>query len=100
MNGLHQPWLVSYDISDNRARRRMSELLRDFGLARVQKSVYFGYLTRAELRSLARDARQHLDASTDSLFWARIDLPAVLDNQCLGKRPQLEELDPDGHAIL
>lgn len=100
MSSLHQPWLVSYDISDNRARRRMSELLRDLGLAPVQKSVYFGYLTRAELRSLARDARQHLDAGSDSLFWARVDLPALLETQCLGKRPQLQELVPDGYAIL
>ncbi len=92
--------LVSYDISENKPRRQMTELLRDLGLMPIQKSVYFGYLSRAEIQALAREGRKLLDANTDSLFWVRVNLPAVIDHQCLGHKPLLDGLKPDGYAIL
>jgi CRISPR-associated protein Cas2 len=36
-------WVI-YDISDNRIRTRTSEVCKDHGLFRVQKSVFFGEL--------------------------------------------------------
>ncbi len=92
--------LVSYDISENKPRRQMADLLLDLGLQPIQKSVYFGYLSRAEIQALAREGRKLLDADTDSLFWVRVDLPAVIDHQCLGHKPRLDGLKPDGYAIL
>lgn len=38
--------LVIYDITDDALRVRASELLRDFGLLRVQYSAFAGDLTR------------------------------------------------------
>lgn len=62
-----QLWLVSYDISDDKTRRRVHNLLKDYG-KRVQYSVFECHLTakqQAVLRTLLRD---NIDCG-DSLRW-------------------------------
>ncbi|MEM2991306.1 MAG: CRISPR-associated endonuclease Cas2 [Halobacteria archaeon] len=46
--------LVIYDISDDNIRIAIGEACKDFGLSRIQKSAFLGYLTssrRKELRA-------------------------------------------------
>ncbi len=62
-----QLWLVSYDISDDRIRRHVYNILKDYG-KRVQYSVFECHLTdgqQAVLRTLLLDNIE----STDSLRW-------------------------------
>jgi CRISPR-associated protein Cas2 len=47
-----KPHLVIYDISEDRARSKVSELLKDYGLTRVQWSAFMGRLTRASREEL------------------------------------------------
>jgi CRISPR-associated protein Cas2 len=49
--------LVIYDISDDRLRLKVAEVLKNYGLKRIQKSAFIGYLTRSRLSSLVVDVR-------------------------------------------
>lgn len=44
--------IVCYDIEDDKARNRISKSLFDFGLKRVQKSVFEGELDRRKFPKL------------------------------------------------
>jgi len=79
--GLYQRYLVCYDIVDNRTRTRFMNTLKDLGLFAVQKSVFIGQLSQAELRSLARYAHKNLNPDEDKAFW----LPTALDEKRLQK---------------
>lgn len=65
---LFQEIIVSYDIEDNRRRKRMCDFLKDTGLLRIQKSVFWGYVNRAEYRSIYRAFADQLSQSKDLAF--------------------------------
>ena len=52
--------LVIYDISDNSLRLRVSEVCKDFGLVRIQKSAFLGPLTGARRKELVARLRRLL----------------------------------------
>lgn len=45
-------WMICYDISDARRRRRIAAALSDAGVHRVQESVFEGWFLRRDLASL------------------------------------------------
>jgi CRISPR-associated protein Cas2 len=50
-------YLVIYDITDDRLRARVAEILKNYGLKRIQKSAFIGNLTRAKLSSIVVDVK-------------------------------------------
>lgn len=60
-------YVVVYDVSNDRARSRLAELLQRKGLTRIQRSAFVGELTKAELKDLLRRAREIIDLATDVL---------------------------------
>lgn len=70
MNKLRQEYLISYDIEDNKTRTQLHKELAGYGLQPVQKSVFWGYLSTAELHSIQRDFQRCLD-SPDKAFITR-----------------------------
>ena len=58
---LRQEYLISYDVEDNKIRAHVYKELGKHGLKPVQKSVFWGYLTLAELESLKRYLNQSLE---------------------------------------
>jgi CRISPR-associated protein Cas2 len=50
-------YLVIYDITDDRLRFRVAEILKNYGLKRIQKSAFIGHLTHVKLSSLVVDVR-------------------------------------------
>ncbi len=46
--------LVVYDITDDNLRNKIAEILKDFGLVRIQKSAFIGYLTSEERKDLEK----------------------------------------------
>lgn len=58
-------FLITYDITDNAKRLKLSKLLQDYG-DRVQKSVFEADLSAGEVAEILRRAAS-LVASTDSL---------------------------------
>ena len=61
-------YLVVYDISDNNLRSQTAELLKDYGLKRIQKSAFAGELRRHELKSLAVDLSKTVKADNLKVF--------------------------------
>lgn len=64
---LRQEYLVSYDVEDNRLRTRIFKELGRYGLKAVQKSVFWGYLTLAEVEAIKRYLKTSLE-ETDKVF--------------------------------
>ena len=67
---LRNEYLISYDIEDNKIRTGIFKELGKYGLKDVQKSVFWGCLTKAELRSLQRFLYECLD-DHDKVFIIR-----------------------------
>lgn len=60
-------WVV-YDISKDRTRGKIADRCLDFGLQRVQKSVYQGDLEPNRVDEVIEFSRELLDLETDSVF--------------------------------
>ncbi len=92
-------YLVCYDIEDNRKRKRFSDSLKRLGLVRLQKSVFFGDLSRAELKAMERLAREILSPEEDRAFW----IPTSLDTDALKEGigyDGFQYVPPDGHVVI
>ena len=59
--------LVVYDISDNTSRSYLIKKLQYYGLKRLQKSVFIGYLESKERLDLAEDLETYLSKDSDSI---------------------------------
>ena len=64
---LRSQYLVCYDIRDNRSRNKVADLLLDFGLQHIQQSVFWGFLSVAEVNNIIMDANNLLE-SADKLL--------------------------------
>ena len=53
--------LVTYDITDDKKRKKISDYCLDYGLDRQQYSVFTGLLKPIHIRALAKALSQHVD---------------------------------------
>lgn len=60
-------WVI-YDITENKIRSRVANICKDYGLYRVQKSVFLGDLNRNDLDSLVLKSEETIDPETDSTY--------------------------------
>lgn len=60
-------YIVVYDVSDDKSRAKLAELLQKKGLTRIQRSAFVGELSRAELNNLLRKAKQLINEVSDVL---------------------------------
>ncbi len=60
-------WVV-YDIADDRTRTRVSNRCLDFGLSRVQKSVFLGEIDPNRIEEVILFSKDLLDETTDSVY--------------------------------
>lgn len=60
-------WLV-YDISKDKTRTKVAKRCLDYGLYRVQRSVYIGDIPPNRVTEVELLCRDLLDPETDSLF--------------------------------
>jgi CRISPR-associated protein Cas2 len=60
-------WVV-YDISDDRTRTRIARRCLDFGLYRVQKSVFLGDIESNRVEEILLFSRELMDQTTDSVY--------------------------------
>ena len=60
--------VVVYDISDNTSRSYLIKKLQHFGLKRIQKSVFIGYLEAKERLDLANDIETYISKDTDGII--------------------------------
>jgi len=60
-------WII-YDISSDRTRTKIADQCLDFGLQRVQKSVFLGDLQPNRVDEVIEFSRQLLNLETDSVY--------------------------------
>ncbi len=66
--------LVVYDIANDSLRSKIAEILKDFGLMRIQKSAFIGYLSSQERKDLEKVlSRKSLEGND------RIDIFPICD---------------------
>ncbi len=63
---------MSYDIEENKVRTQLFKELESYGLKPIQKSVFWGFLNLAELRSIKRYVDRRL-TENDKAFIIRTD---------------------------
>jgi CRISPR-associated protein Cas2 len=60
-------WVV-YDIADDQVRARVAKKCLNFGLYRVQRSVFLGDVEPNRLDEIELFSKAEMDAKTDSLY--------------------------------
>ena len=60
-------WVV-YDIAKDKTRTKIAKRCLDFGLYRVQKSVYLGELPPNRVEEILLASRELLNPETDSVY--------------------------------
>lgn len=60
-------WVV-YDITANKIRNKVAQACKNYGLYRVQKSVFLGDLNRNQIDELALKCKELIDLDEDSLY--------------------------------
>ena len=81
---IRNEYLVSYDIENNKKRTKLFNLLEGHGLFSIQKSVFWGFLTKAEYNAISRYIIKELSCSDKCLI-----LPISINSRnqsttCLG----------------
>lgn len=57
-----------YDITENKPRQKVSDRCKNYGLYRVQKSVFLGDLNSNDRDSLAVECEELVDTERDSVY--------------------------------
>lgn len=96
---IYQKYLVCYDISNNKTRRKINDFLKDIGLTDIQKSVFWGELTKAEFTAMKREAKKLLNKDEDKMFWIITSLTPEQLKQGVGYE-SLHYVAADGHFSL
>ena len=60
-------WVV-YDISKDRTRKKIADRCLDFGLQRVQKSVFLGAVPANRVEEIVQFSRDLLNLETDAVY--------------------------------
>lgn len=60
-------WVV-YDISKDRTRKKVSDRCLDYGLQRVQKSVFLGEVPANRVEEIVQFSRDLLNLETDAVY--------------------------------
>lgn len=60
--------LVCYDVKSDKKRTQLANALKNIGLINVQHSVFWGYATSAERKSILTLFPKILDSKTDKAF--------------------------------
>ncbi|AKB77335.1 CRISPR-associated protein Cas2 [Methanosarcina horonobensis HB-1 = JCM 15518] len=77
-------WVI-YDITENRIRQKVSDCCKNYGLYRVQKSVFLGDLNSNDRDSLALECEELIDTEHDSVYIFPMDEQSFKKVQLLGQ---------------
>ena len=72
--------IVSYDIVDNKKRKKLFDELKDIGLISIQKSVFWGYVLASEKRVIKELFKKYCSAGVDKAFLVNVNLKDNLEN--------------------
>ena len=97
--GMYTKYLVCYDVSDNKRRKRFSDTLKDLGFIAMQESVFYGDIKNAEITALSNAVAELLDAKKDKCFWFACHLKPEEIRGCLGYA-NWNYMEPEGHGVI
>ncbi len=61
-------YIITYDIQKNKARKKVSDLLEQFGI-RVQKSVFICEINKIQLDRIKTEVEKLIKKKTDSVIF-------------------------------
>lgn len=97
---LYNEVLVSYDIANTKQRTKLFNELKDISLIAIQKSVFWGYLNKAEEYAVKRLLKEYSD-KTDRAFIARVKLSEqIQQNNSVGYEKQDFPKHPASYHVL
>jgi CRISPR-associated protein Cas2 len=77
-------WVI-YDITEDRARQKVSDRCKNYGLYRVQKSVFLGDLNSNDRDSLGIECEELIDTDRDSVYIFPMDDQSFKKVQLIGQ---------------
>ena len=90
---LYSEVIASYDVTDNKRRRKVFEALKDLGLTPIQHSVFHGWLTTAEKKEILIIFEKFLKKDNDKAFFVNCNLSKKFQDRSFGhKISELQEL--------
>jgi len=82
---LRKEYLVCYDISQSKNRNKLHDELLDLGLKAVQKSVFWGFLSRSEYKAALGYMKRRVQAKDgDRGFLLRCDAKKCTKGSLIG----------------
>ena len=90
--------IIAYDIADNKKRLKFYELLKDYGLKPIQKSVFWGYILPSERKSLIASYKEYCDIKCDKVIMVNTSLEQNIP-ECFGYTKSLFRR-PDDFEII
>lgn len=96
--------LLIYDISDNSVRTRISDICKDHGLSRLQKSAFLGEVESETMEQISTEIDALMDNDLTEGSDSTIILP--LCNTCIkkslsiGKELNIDNFRDVGYAIV
>ena len=60
-------WVI-YDITSNKDRTKIAKTCKEYGLIRVQYSVFFGEIPSHSMDEIAEFSKELIDPETDAVF--------------------------------
>lgn len=77
-------WVI-YDITEDRARQKVSDRCKNYGLYRVQKSVFLGDLNSNDRDSLGIECEELINTEQDSVYIFPMDDQSFKKVQLIGQ---------------
>ncbi len=96
-------YLVCYDITDNKLRKKIADKLIFYGLARVQLSVFIGYVTDLHFEKMRTVIEEKMKEKTekDSIVFLRINAENLKKMIIFGKLlDNTSYVTENGHTIF
>ncbi|MEM1597401.1 MAG: CRISPR-associated endonuclease Cas2 [Pyrobaculum sp.] len=79
--------IVVYDISENDVRTKVADVLRAYGLERVQRSVFVGRLPPALVKELAEKISRVVKGANADVAIFKVDKRVIDTALWIGARP-------------
>ena len=83
--------VIMYDIEDNQLRLKVSNILGEYGLIRIQKSVFCGSLTQSQWMTCQEEVEEKFvekHVAEDRIYWLSSSKNQLEGMQVFGTFPE------------
>ncbi len=97
-------YLISYDIEKDSLRTQIGNKIIEYGLTRIQYSVYLGYLKQTDYQELSKWLNQIIQKGNlqkDSIIILYLEKPQVKNMDVIGvQKLDIEELIDEKKTLI